>query len=118
MRLGRYAVGFVLIAMMSGGCYRMTIQDAQSEISPPKTFVEFREGGSWSHYMIGGIVPLRNGKVDRVCDEPNFDTIHMRTTFLNGLMWSFTNGIYTPQSVVIICNSSTETDTAAQAPSD
>ncbi|RMF12201.1 MAG: hypothetical protein D6761_13065 [Candidatus Dadabacteria bacterium] len=97
-----------VLAIGSTGCYRMTIQQAESMVNPPKMFVEFQDGGKWSHYTLWGIVPIKRGDVEAVCGSKSFDTLHMRTTFLNALVGQMVSIAYMPQTFWVDCGEQAE----------
>jgi len=54
-----------------------------------------------NHYLVDGLIKLKQSDTNKMADTSQNYTIHTRITFVDGLLWFFTVGIYTPTTTTI-----------------
>jgi hypothetical protein len=95
MRALFLAVG--VIALLLGGCYRITVTSGRPAGHTPVDY-----DNRWHHGAISGIVELGgNYDLDRICPG-GWSEVRTSTSFLNGLVTRLF-GVYTPQTITIVC---------------
>lgn len=97
------------LAVGTSACYTTTLRSGL-----PSTPAKIEYDEKWHHGVLWGIAEL-SGPYDlsAVCPQ-GWSEIKTETSFLNGLVYSLTAGLYSPQTVTINCAQGGDEEAAAQ----
>ena len=94
--IGRMMVAMGLIVVVTG-CFEHTYTLGAGAPASPVVY------GEWQSHWLGGLIGHRTHELGELCPSGNA-TIHDEQTFLNGLVFVLTSGIYAPTTVTIRCS--------------
>lgn len=84
----------LLCSLMLTGCYSYSFNVGDG----PQ---QYRKNTEWNHYLIGGLAPIDiSDPQEMAYGEENYE-VHVRQTFVNGLISGLTFGIYTPTTTTV-----------------
>lgn len=93
--LAKKSIGVLLIMVCASGCYHVTVL---TSAAPAGTTVDKQ----WQNSFVLGLVPP--GEVSTKSDCPNgIVRVETERSFVNGLVASLTDDIYTPMHTKITC---------------
>jgi hypothetical protein len=83
------------VLLVSSACYRQVVQTGRT---PAATVID----RPWTHTWLWGLVPASPIDVTSQC-RSGIATVVTEQSFMNGLVWGLTLGIYSPRHVTITC---------------
>ncbi|MGZ8493079.1 MAG: Bor/Iss family lipoprotein [Gemmatirosa sp.] len=96
-------------AVLSAGCYRVTVVSGAPAAATPAIDVP------WAHGFVFGLVPPAPVNVASQCQQ-GVATVVTEQSLVNGLAQWITGSIYTPQHITVTCASGPVRTSAAPAP--
>ena len=83
-------------AMLSAGCYRITVQSGAPAAATPAVNIP------WAHGFVYGLVPPSPVNVASQCQQ-GVATVVTQQSFINGLAQFLTWSLYSPQTITVTC---------------
>jgi len=88
----------VAAAIAVGGCYRATVRSGL----PPGNVPDAYDDRWHSGWFLGAVETSGPYPLEEICKE-GWAEVHTSTNLLQGLLAFLTYGIYTPQTVTVVC---------------
>jgi hypothetical protein len=87
------------VAAVAGGCYTTRVHSGMPGAIPAPLATE-----RWHHTLVGGLAEVSDPiDLEALCPQ-GWASIHEEYTFLNGLVASVTEQIYTPRTYTVTCS--------------